>query len=108
MATGSAISHHPSLATLLDDEFLGCPDMRTAYQRTMMIPTSETADIFLIRSHVAYWAGRTPAWRAEIKASRGHSYRVECQGQRYVVRISDHYDHRAGVVGFAVQEGGAA
>lgn len=32
-------------------------DMRTAYDRLRMIPTSENADIYLIRSHVAYWCG---------------------------------------------------
>lgn len=94
------VAFDPTTATILDDSFLGCGDMRGAYDREHILPTSEHADIFLIRSHIAYWAGRLEAARATIKPSRGHSYSITIYGQRSIVRIADHYDHRAGVVGY--------
>lgn len=76
------------------------PDMRTAYDRLRMIPTSTNADIYLIRSHIAYWAGRIEAERSEIRPSRGHSYKATMHGTTYRVGIVNRYDHREGVVGF--------
>lgn len=73
------------------------PSMRELYRDAGVIPTSENADIILIRSHIAYWSGNERAERAEIKPSRGHSYRVN--GDR-VVRIVDYYDHRLGITGW--------
>jgi len=71
--------------------------MHGLYNHLGIIPTSENADIVLIRSHIAYWAGSKKAERAEIKPSRGHSYKID---KTTVVRITDYYDHREGVVGF--------
>lgn len=85
---------------LLQDEFRDVKDMRGLYDKLGMIPTSENADIVLIRSHVAYVAGQTEAARCTIKPSRGHSYRIGSFGQDYIVRIADHYDYRTGVIGY--------
>lgn len=68
--------------------------MREAYSLHSMIPTSTSADTYLIRSHIAYHCGSDAAERAIIKPSRGHSYKID----GVVVRIVDHYDHREGVV----------
>ena len=84
------------MAHLLETTF---PDIRTAYDRCNYMPTSERADIYLIRSHIAYWCGHLAADRAVIHASRGHSYRIDLNGTRYIVRIVDYYDHRQGIVG---------
>ena len=84
---------------LLNNTF-GAHDMRALYDAARIIPTSETGDIALIRSHIAYWAGQSQAEAAKIFPSRGHSYRFDIYGKRYTVRITDYYDHRDGVVGF--------
>ena len=77
------------------------PDMRAFYDNYGMLPTSENADIALIRSHLAYWQGSTRAEFASIKRSRGNSYRIAFYGKHdkrdYVARIVDYYDHRDGV-----------
>jgi hypothetical protein len=78
-----------------------CEDMRAFYSALHLLPTSEAADCVLIRSHIAYHAGAMDAERAEIKASRGHSYKVSDSRGVHVVRILDHFDHRTGVVGWA-------
>ncbi len=88
---------------LLQAEFLGVGDMRAFYAKANMLPTSETADVALIRSHIAYWMGAAVAERAAVKASRGSTYRVALNGRHGAddakVRISDHFDHREGVMG---------
>lgn len=86
---------------LLDEpEGSGIHTMRDAYARHSFYPTSDNGNIYLIRSHIAYWCSRREAKECTIKPSRGHSYRVRClHGADYLVRISDHYDHRHGVVG---------
>jgi hypothetical protein len=83
-------------------EFMGVPGgMRGLYDRLEMLPTSENADVVLIRSHIAYWAGNTAAARAVIWASRGHTYKVSGVDYRtFVVRVVNPYDHRDGVTGF--------
>lgn len=78
----------------------GVHDMRAFYDAARMIPTSTNADIALIRSHIAYWAGQRAAEEADVVPSRGHSYRFDLHGVRYVVRIADYFDHRQGVTGF--------
>lgn len=78
--------------------------MREFYDRENMIATSIVATTALIRSHIAYHAGRLAAERAEINPSRGHSYRIDLDGQRTIVRITDYYDHRNGIKGFVVLE----
>jgi hypothetical protein len=71
-----------------------------ANRKHRMIATSETADIYLIRSHIAYYCGRPEASRCTIKPSRGHSYRVRnLFSSDWVVRITDHLDYRHGVEG---------
>lgn len=91
---------------LLQEQFLGCQDMRGFYDRAGMLATSTNADIALIRSHIAYWSGAQKAERASIKASRGHSYRVAVWGKHdqsdSIVTIRDHFDHRDGVVGYVL------
>ena len=84
---------------IAQNEFLGVGDMRGAYSRAHLIPTSSNADAFLIRSHIAYHIGSKAADSAAITPSRGHSYRVNFRHGELIVRITDHYDHRAGVVG---------
>ena len=78
-------------------------DMKAFYAAAAMYPTSTNGDVALIRSHIAYHCGQVRAERASIKPSRGHSYRVAMYGEHdkhdTIVRISDHYDHRNGVVG---------
>lgn len=80
-----------------------CGTMREYYDTAGLLPTSEYADIALIRSWIAYWQGESKADRASIKASRGHSYRIAYYGRHDAddtfVRITDYYDHRDGVVG---------
>jgi hypothetical protein len=79
-------------------------DMREAYDKAGLIPTSENADVFLIRAHIAYHSGEKAAQRASVRASRGHSYRVAPYGKHdredRIVRIVNHYDHRNGVTGW--------
>lgn len=78
-------------------------DMRGYYRARGVYPTSTDGDTELIRSHVAYWAGLKAAERVSIKPSRGHSYRVALNGTHgsddTIVRITDYYEHRYGVVG---------
>ncbi len=93
----------PRKSHICQDAFNGVGDMRGAYERCGALPTSENGDIFLIRSHVAYWSGNKLAEYATIKPSRGHSYRVTDLGHGFgtrVVRITDYYDHREGVQGW--------
>jgi hypothetical protein len=75
--------------------------MREYYHVAGLIPTSENADIALIRSWIAYWGGENKADRASIRASRGHSYRIAYYGKHdssdEIVTITNHYDHREGV-----------
>jgi hypothetical protein len=84
--------------------YMNCNGMRDFYNRAGMLPTSENADIALIRSHIAYHAGQDRAERAVIKPSRGHSYSVRTSAlkgaYKIIVRITDYYDHRAGVHGY--------
>ena len=79
-----------------------CGDMREYYHSAGLLATSENADIALIRSWIAYWAGEDAADRASIRPSRGHSYRIANYGHHdkddVIVTIADHYDHRNGVV----------
>lgn len=93
MTTTTASNLH-----LLDNDY-GAHDMRQFYDAAGLIPTSHVADVALIRSHLAYHAGYS-AGKTEIHASRGHSYRFDLDGERIVVRITDYYDHRNGVVGY--------
>lgn len=76
--------------------------MREYYNAAGLIPTSTNADIALIRSWIAYWQGESAADRASIRPSRGHSYRIALYGRHdaedTIVRISDYYDHRNGVI----------
>lgn len=86
---------------LLRPEFLGIPGIRGAYSKLRLLPTSTNADVFLIRSHIAYWAGSREAERMTISPSRGHSYKIQAgRGEKMIVRIVDHFDHREGVVGW--------
>lgn len=96
----STLTANPLTAHICQDAFLGVGGMRGAYDRLGVIPTSTAADVFLIRSHIAYHSGRTLAERVTIKPSRGHSYRVTGGHVPLVVRITDHYDHRNGVHGW--------
>lgn len=77
-------------------------NMHEFYRAIAAIPTSDYANVALIRSHIAYHAGQKMAERALIKPSRGHSYRVSLHGRNddwKIVKIIDHYDHRDGVTG---------
>jgi len=78
-------------------QYWNLPNMREFYRANNVIPTSENADVMLIRSHIAYWSGNDAANRAVIKPSRGHSYRVN---KDCIVRIRDYYDHRDGITGW--------
>jgi hypothetical protein len=98
-------------------EFAGLASMREFYAVNNMIATSTVADEALIRSHIAYHAGQTLAEWAEIRPSRGHSYKVNLLGRPKrqdwkLVRITNHYDHRSGVAGLfsasAVASGGVS
>ena len=85
---------------LLNERGNGIHTMEDAYSFHSFCPTSTNGDVYLIRSHIAYHCGLRAASECTIKPSRGHSYRVRClHGADYLVRISDHYDHRHGVVG---------
>lgn len=83
------------------------PDMRGFYRAFRLIPTSINADTALIRSHIAYHSGTRAAERAAIKPSRGHSYRVAPHGKHgkddLILRVSNWYDHREGVVGWTTR-----
>lgn len=79
-------------------------DMKRLYQKLGCVATSTNADTVLIRSHLAYWGTQAIAAEATIKPSRGHSYRVTQNGTDRIVRITDHYDHRFGVVGLYVTD----
>jgi hypothetical protein len=71
-----------------------------AYDKYRLIPTSTNADILLIRWHIAYHCGGKEANRVRVAPSRGHSYRVKgLFDTDYIVTISNHFDHRHGVVG---------
>lgn len=99
---------HWETAHLCLPQWCGLPGgMRELYDRMNLIPTSTAADTVLIRSHIAYHAGHHEAVRAVIKPSRGHSYRIDgtYTAERIIVRVTDHYDHRNGVAGFANLEG---
>ena len=84
-------------------QYASLPGMKEFYRATNMLPTSEVADMALIRSHIAYHAGEQFSSKALISASRGHSYRVKLYGdykdRGVVVRIVNYYDHRNGVTG---------
>ena len=84
-------------------QYRGLNSMKEFYSATNMLPTSEVADIALIKSHICYHAGERYANDAIITASRGHSYRVRLYGNMHdkgtIVRIADHFDHRNGVTG---------
>ena len=87
-------THTHLLATTL-------PSMQAFYDAHRLIPTSTNADVALILSHIAYWSGHQEAARTQVRPSRGHSYRVKHRfGADVIVRITDHYDHREGVVGW--------
>lgn len=75
----------------------GTGGMRALYAKLGIYATSTNGDEVLIRSHIAYWSGNRAAEEAVIATSRGHSYRVNGE---VIVHISDHYDHRDGVVGW--------
>lgn len=89
---------------ICQERFASLPSMREFYPLIEALPTSENADRALIRSHIAYWSGSMKAEKASIKASRGHSYRVAMYGKHdkgdIIVKISDYYDHRDGVLGY--------
>src|SRR5947209_2405124 len=88
---------------LCQPEYAGMNGMHDLYNVLGMIPTSENADVVLIRSHIAYHSGSKAAERAVIKPSRGHSYRVsKASGIDCIVRIRNHYDHRDGVTGWTL------
>ena len=95
---GSPVNKH-----ICQSQYANLASMREFYSATNMLPTSEVADIALIRSHIAYHAGSKRAEQANIRASRGHSYRVFLYGRPSdkgtVVKIVDHFDHRHGVTG---------
>jgi hypothetical protein len=78
--------------------------MREFYSVLQCYPTSTNGDIALIRSHIAYHSSSAAAERAVIKPSRGHTYRVHASARKgsysLIVRITDPYDHRAGVHGW--------
>ena len=82
--------------------------MQEFYAAANLIPTSERADIALIRSHIMYHAGEKFAKRAFIAPSRGHSYKVDLYGMRAkdmkIVKILDENDHRNGVIGLFSEE----
>ena len=84
-------------------QYANLPGMKEFYSATNMLPTSTVADTALIRSHIAYHAGERFSSKAVIRPSRGHSYRVDIYGNSrdkgVIVKITDHYDHRDGVVG---------
>ena len=84
-------------------QYRGLNSMKEFYSVTNMLPTSDVANIALIRSHIAYHAGQQVAERAIITPSRGHSYRVRLYAtgtdKGTIAKISDHYDHRNGVIG---------
>ena len=88
---------------ICQSQYTNLASMREFYSATNMLPTSEVADIALIRSHIAYHAGSKRAEQTNIRASRGHSYRVFLYGgpsdKGTVVKIVDHFDHRHGVTG---------
>jgi hypothetical protein len=89
---------------ICQDGFSALNGMREFYNVIGVLPTSENADITLIRSHIAYWGGSIKAEKASIKPSRGYSYRVAMYGKHdrddIIVKIADYYDHRDGVVGY--------
>ena len=95
---GSTVNKH-----ICQSQYTNLASMREFYSATNMLPTSEVADIALIRSHIAYHAGSKRAEQTNIRASRGHSYRVFLYGgpsdKGTVVKIVDHFDHRHGVTG---------
>ena len=83
--------------------------MQEFYAAANLIPTSERADIALIRSHIMYHAGEKFAKRAFIAPSRGHSYKVDLYGDMKakdmkIVKILDENDHRNGVTGLFSEE----
>lgn len=88
---------------ICQSQYANLASMREFYSATNMLPTSEVADIALIRSHIAYHAGSKKAEQANIRASRGHSYRVFLYGGPFdkgvIVKIVNHFDHRHGVTG---------
>ena len=89
---------------LCQAEYCGLDGMREFYQAVQAYPTSPNGDVMLIRSHIAYHAGERAAQTASIRPSRGNSYRVARWGTHdkgdSIVRITDYYDHRNGVVGY--------
>lgn len=86
---------------LCQPQFCGMPrGMKDLYSALHLLATSTSADIVLIRSHIAYWAGNTVAEKATIKPSRGHSYRITSNHGDVIVKIADHFDHREGVIGW--------
>ena len=89
---------------ICQEGFTALRGMREFYNLAGLLPTSENADVALIRSHIAYWSGAKKAEKASIKASRGHKYRVAMYGTHdksdLIVRITDYYDHREGVIGY--------
>ena len=76
------------------------PGMKEVYKTLGVLATSTAADTVLIRSHIAYWSGNATAERAEIKSSRGHTYKVLDGQEKKIVKISNHYDHRDGIEGW--------
>jgi hypothetical protein len=104
MEEGKAMDKH-----ICQPPYRNLGSMKEFYSATNMLPTSEVADIALIRSHVAYHAGERYAEQAKITASRGHSYRVRLYGDMrdkgVIVRIVDHFDHRDGVRGLFSTKG---
>lgn len=86
------------------EPYCGLATMKEFYNAIGVLPTSENADVALIRSHIAYWSGAVKAEKASIKPSRGCSYRVAMYGHHdktdIILKIRDYYDHRDGVVGY--------
>lgn len=88
----------PPAQHLCQPQHRGLNGMRDLYAKLQVYATSDNGNTLLIRSHIAYWSGTAAAERATIKPSRGHSYRVN---GATIVRITDHHDHRNGVIGWA-------
>ena len=89
---------------ICQEGFTALPGMREFYHAIGVLPTSINADTTLIRSHIAYWSGAMKAEKASIKPSRGNSYRIAMYGEHdksdLIVKISDYYNHRDGVIGY--------
>lgn len=94
---GDPRCHESYTIHICKPEYSHLSSMQEFYRTVGVVATSTWADIMLIRSHIAYWSGSQEAERATITPSRGHSYRVN---KEVVVKITNTYDHRDGVIGW--------